>query len=350
MIPISVCIITKNEAEHLDKCLSSLQPYNFEIVVVDTGSSDNSKEIALKFTDKVYDFEWVNDFSAARNFSISRASHNVILVLDTDEYITELDIEQVEQLIEANPKGIGCIKRLDYFEANNEMHHQISNIGRLFNRKYYHYVNPIHEDLYAISNVSPYLYNLPITADHVGYLGSEDKLYEKAMRNAKLILNEIEKDPENPYNYFQIAQSYLLLRDHETACEYFAKAIEHNPSPQDEYTRILVCNYGNTLIDFGKADEALSLLSFYEYYSDNADYLCMVGLIYLHLNQQLKALPEFVKALTAPTRDSIENKTISYYIGFIYELFKQKDIARQHYQRCGDYAPALEALKRIDGN
>ena len=348
MIPISVCIITKNEAEHLEKCLSSLQPYAFEIVVVDTGSTDNSKEVALKYTDKVYDFEWVDDFSAARNFSIDHASHNMILVLDTDEYITELDLEQMEQLIEANPKGIGNIKRLDYFETEQGMRHQISIIERLFNRKYYHYESPIHESLAPIANVSPYYYNLPITADHVGYLGSEDKLYEKAMRDMNLLFLEIEKNPEDAYLYFQVAQSYLLMRDHEHACEYFKLAMERHPAPQEDYTRIMVCNYGNILIESGKADEASPLLSFYENYENNADYLCMVGSMYLHLNQQLKALPEFVKALTAPTRDSIEPYIPSYYIGFIYELFKQKDIAKQHYQRCGDFAPALEALKRLE--
>ncbi|MDE7278039.1 MAG: glycosyltransferase, partial [Lachnospiraceae bacterium] len=99
MIPISVCIITKNEAENLDKCLKSLSPYPLEIVVVDTGSSDNSKEIAQKYTNRIFDFEWVNDFSAARNFSISRASHNMILVLDTDEFLVEFDFDQVQQLM-----------------------------------------------------------------------------------------------------------------------------------------------------------------------------------------------------------------------------------------------------------
>lgn len=347
MVPISVCIITKNEAEHLEKCLSALQPYNFEIVVVDTGSSDNSKEVALKYTNKVYDFEWINDFSAARNFSISRASHNSILYLDTDEFVTEIDLEQAERLIEANQKGIGCIKVLNYFEADGEIRHQTSMLSRFFNRKYYHFKNAIHETLTPIVNIEPFFYDLPITVDHVGYLGSENKLYEKAMRDIELLIQAVEKEPDNPYNYFQLAQAYLLMRDHEHACEYCQKALELNPAPNEDYTRILICNYGNMLINFEKFEEALPLLSYYEYYENNADYLCMTGLIYLHLNQQLKALQEFVKALVAPTRDSIENKVISYYIGFVYEFFNQKDIARQHYQKCGDFAPALEALERI---
>lgn len=349
MIPISVCIITKNEAEHLEKCLTALKRYPFEIIVADTGSDDNSKEVARKYTDKVYDFEWINDFSAARNFAVSKASHNVILSLDTDEFIKEIDWDKMEQLIEANPKGIGCIKMLNYFESNGETNYQTSMLARLFNRKYYHYVNAIHEDLTPIVNITAYTYDLPITVDHVGYLGSEQKLYDKAMRDITLLLQAVEQDPSSPYNYFQLAQAYLLMRDHETALEYFKKALDLNPPIQEEYTQVLISNYGNILIDMERFEETLPLLDYYEYYEDNADYLCLVGLIYLHFNQQLKALQEFVKALTAPKRSLVQNKTISYYIGFIYELFGQKDIARSHYLKCGDYPAALEALKRLEG-
>lgn len=348
MIPISVCIITKNEADNLDKCLNALKPYPFEIVVVDTGSSDNSKEVALKYTNKVYDFEWINDFSAARNYSISRASHNMILILDTDEFVTELDLAGLEQLIEANPKSIGMIKRLDYYDADGERHCQTSIIERFFNRRYYRYERPIHEIIVPSTNIPATYYNIPVTADHIGYIGSEDKLYDKAMRDMELLLEEIAKEPGEPYYYFQIAQCYLLMRNNERACEYFKMAMERNPSPMEDYTRILVNNYGNMLLDLGKCEEAAPLLSYYDYYNNNADYLCMVGVMYLSLNQPLKALPEFVKALSAPERDSVESRVISYYIGCIYEHFDQKDIARHHYNNCGEFEPALEALKRME--
>lgn len=347
MIPISVCIITKNESDNLEKCLSALQPYPFEIVVVDTGSTDNSKEVALKYTDKVYGFEWINDFSAARNFAVTHASHNMILSLDTDEFVTEVNMEELMRLIEENPKGIGSVKMLNYFEANGELQYQICMLDRLFNRKYYHFENPVHEVLLPDKNIRYVSYELPVTVKHVGYLGSKEKLQEKSLRNLELLLKEVDTSPDDPYLYFQIAQCYLLMRDHENALVYFRQAMQHDPSPLEEYTRILIDNYGSTLIDFGKADEALTLLSYYNYYDNNADYLCMIGSAYLHLNQQLKALPEFIKALTAPHRDSLDPRLPSYYIGFIYELFGKKNIAKTHYQNCGDYAPALEALKRL---
>ena len=81
---ISFCIIGKNEEAIIEKCLVALVPYGYEIVYVDTGSSDRTKEIAHKYTDRIYDFEWINDFSAARNFAISKAGGDYILMIDCD--------------------------------------------------------------------------------------------------------------------------------------------------------------------------------------------------------------------------------------------------------------------------
>lgn len=69
MITISLCMIVKNEEKVLARCLDSIADLMDEIIIVDTGSSDNTKEIAKKYTDKIYDFAWIDDFSAARNYS-----------------------------------------------------------------------------------------------------------------------------------------------------------------------------------------------------------------------------------------------------------------------------------------
>lgn len=348
MIPISVCIITKNESANLDKCLHALTAWPFEIVVVDTGSTDDSREVARKYTDKVYDFTWADDFSAARNFAAGRASHNMIFPIDTDEFITRLDWDELQTLIEKNPKSVGSIKRLDYFETDGETHCQVCIIDRIYNRKYYAYDKPVHEVLTPLHRIPYTSYTTSIEADHVGYLGSGNKLKEKAMRDMELLLKELDQNPEEPYYYFQIAQSYMLMRDQENAFLYFQKAMDRNPDPRADYTHVLVYNYGHLLLEKGLLTKAAFLLSYYEYYSNNMDYLCLLGLYYLHINQPLKALPEFVKALTAPERDMTDRREPSYYIGYIYELFGKKEIARTHYLNCGnDYAPAVEALARL---
>lgn len=87
MLPISACLIVKNEEQLLDFALQSLRSLAREIIVVDTGSTDRTIEIAKKFTSKIFTFEWSNDFSAARNFAAEKASEDWILTLDADEVL-----------------------------------------------------------------------------------------------------------------------------------------------------------------------------------------------------------------------------------------------------------------------
>ncbi len=87
MITISLCMIVKNEEKVLARCLESLTGLMDEIIIVDTGSCDKTKEIAARYTDKIYDFEWVQDFAAARNFAFSKASMEYIYSADADEVL-----------------------------------------------------------------------------------------------------------------------------------------------------------------------------------------------------------------------------------------------------------------------
>lgn len=352
MIPISVCIITKNESENLEKCLAALSDYPFEIVVVDTGSTDNSKEIAKKYTNCVYDFTWIDDFSAARAFSISKASHNMILVIDTDEFVTNIDLDALDKLITDHPKSIGLIERMDYFENGGVRRIQVFRADRLFNRKYYHYERPIHECLFPSDNITYDAINVPITVDHMGYLGTKEQLDAKSLRDIKLLEKELQDDPESPYIHFQIGQSYLMMRDAEHSLTYFRKAESLNPPVESTYTRILIKNFGEVLLTHDLTDEALGLLKYYDALGNNADYLCLIGTIYIQRNEPLKALPEFIKALTAPEYDSPDSRKEipSFYIGHIYQCYGQIDIAISHFEKCGDYPPALERLEMLRGH
>ena len=74
MATISLCMIVKNESAVLTRCLDSIADLMDEIIIVDTGSTDNTKEIAAQYTSRIYDFKWASDFSAARNFSFSKAT------------------------------------------------------------------------------------------------------------------------------------------------------------------------------------------------------------------------------------------------------------------------------------
>jgi FkbM family methyltransferase len=96
---LSVCMIVKNEERHLAYCLNSLSPVADEMIVVDTGSTDKTKQIAEAFGAQVHDFEWTNDFAVARNHSLSKAHGDWILVMDADEVISPLDYAKLKKLI-----------------------------------------------------------------------------------------------------------------------------------------------------------------------------------------------------------------------------------------------------------
>ena len=109
-IPVSVCMIAKNEEQYIEQCLRRLLRYNMEIIVVDTGSTDRTKEIAARYTDKLFEFEWCDDFSAARNFAVSKASNNWVLILDCDEYVQEIDVAKLRTCMQKYPKNVGVMQ------------------------------------------------------------------------------------------------------------------------------------------------------------------------------------------------------------------------------------------------
>ena len=147
MIPISLCMITKNESDKLDRCLAAVKDLPLEIIVVDTGSTDNSIEVARKYTEHVYHFDWISDFAAARNFSVSKATNDWILVLDTDEYVTSVDMEAIYKLIDENATGVGCLIRTSPDTVGSIT---VDHVERLFNKKFYMYKRPIHEQVLPI--------------------------------------------------------------------------------------------------------------------------------------------------------------------------------------------------------
>lgn len=114
-LPFSVCIITKNNAKTLEKCLQSASNHFDEIVIADTGSSDSTKEIARHYTNQIFAFTWNNDFADARNFSIKKATNDFIFSLDSDEEISKINCRQ---LLDFSKKTCGKYRQNRNFESS----------------------------------------------------------------------------------------------------------------------------------------------------------------------------------------------------------------------------------------
>ena len=346
---ISICIITKNEEKNLEECLKHLAKLNYEIVVVDTGSIDNSIAIAKRYTKQVYFFEWCDDFSAARNFSISKASGNIIIVIDSDELIIEFDKEAVEKIFEQNEIVIGRINRKEKFGVKGEFE-AVDQINRVFSKKYYHYAGRIHEQVVSIKNetsksaIDYETVNLPITVLHNGYSGEELRLH-KAERNIKLLKKELEIS-EDPYILYQLGKSYYMISDYFKACEYFSKGLKFDVNPELEYVIDMVETYGYSLVNTKQYETSLLLENIYDQFGNTADFQFLMGLIYMNNEMFEKAIEEFKKATKCKQSRVIGVNTYLalYNIGVILECLGYKEEAIAYYEKCGDYQKAIERI------
>lgn len=353
MTPISICIIAKNEEKHMETFLSSIKThmgdYPHEIVLVDTGSADRTVEIARKFTDKVFFFKWIRDFSAARNFSISCAAYDWILVLDCDEYVIDLRPEAFDEMAKQFPNAVGMLTRKNHYEMNDTDSLYTDQVERFFNRKLFHYEAIIHEQVRALNGEPFERVAIPLVVDHAGYVGTFEDLQKKAERNNELLLKMLEENPNDPYLYFQIGQSYNMLHDDEKACYYYGKGLEYEVDPQAEYVQMMVIGYGYALLHLGRLEEALLFENIYEDFSFTADFVCLMGLIYLRNGKVLQAMQEFLKATTFETSnvEGANSFIPTYNMGCINEVMGDIETAVTLYRKCGNFKPALERLVEL---
>lgn len=355
MIPISICVIMKNEEKNMDNFLSAItthfKDYPYELVLVDTGSTDRTLEIAHKYTDTIYHFNWIGDFSAARNYSLTCAKNDWILVLDCDEYILSLEPACFEQMAKQYPKAVGLLSRKNHYEMNGTDSIYTDDVERFFNRKYFHYENIIHEQVRALDGSSYSSVRIPLTVDHCGYAGTYEELRQKSMRNIELLEKMLEENPEDPYIYFQLGQSYNMIRDDEKACYYYGKGLEFEVEPQMQYVQMMVIGYGYALLHLGQFEDALLFENIYEEFATTADFVCLMGLIYLRNGQVVKAMGEFLKATTFKTANTegANSYIPTYNMGCINEVLGDIETAATLYRKCGNFKPALERLKELQG-
>jgi len=148
MITISLCMIVKNEESVLSRCLDTVADIMDEIIIVDTGSTDKTKEIAARYTDKIYDYTWINDFADARNYSFSKATMDYIYAPDADELLDEVNRERFRVLKACLLPEIEIVQMKYVTELSNDavMNAKSEYRPKLFKRqRSFTWIDPIHE-------------------------------------------------------------------------------------------------------------------------------------------------------------------------------------------------------------
>ena len=348
MIGISLCMIVKNEETTLESCLSSVTGVIDEIIIVDTGSTDRTKEIALRYTDKVFDYTWNNSFADARNFSISKASNDFVLIMDSDEIVVESNLNEIKKLIKQNPKKIGrIIINNEYIRAGEGYKYQ-ERVNRLFSKKYFKYEGNIHEQVIARDGLDDETYNIPLTLVHSGYEGDLETRQKKTKRNIELLNIALKDKPSDPYILYQLGKSYYMEEDYVSACSYFEQALSHEFDIGLEYVHDMVESYGYALLNSNQYENAMGLLGVYDEFATSADFVFLIGLIYMNNAKFTEAIGEFIKAtrMQFSKMDGVSSYRAYYNIGVIYECLGQVDKAKEYYKKCGDYGLAAERLRQ----
>ena len=223
-LPISLCMIVKNEEKFIRKCLESVENLVEEIIIVDTGSTDKTKEICNEYQASTYDFIWSESFSDARNFGIDKATKEWILYLDADEEVNIKNIEELKSLLEIDAKNLYLVPIINYYGSSSPD----SNCSYLFashrlfrNNKKIKFTGNIHEHLDKSSLGENDLKEIEIIRcieiHHYGYMDSTVKNKNKNERNLKLLKKEKEVPNYDPWIDYHIASEYYRMGEYEKA-------------------------------------------------------------------------------------------------------------------------------------
>ncbi len=228
MTSISLCMIVKNEEKYLPGCLESARPFVDEIIVVDTGSTDATKEIAERYGAKVFHFPWNGNFSDARNESLRHASSDWILYLDADERL--LTGNEMRALMPATAAIAYSVSIRSKHILPTGTVEQVNQYQRFFRRhpKIF-FEGVVHEQvLPSLIRMNKSIESSELFIEHLGYGESLEKINEKCLRNSEMLLRQLEKNPLDYYAHYQLGNTYGVMQRYDEAEVHLLKAVEHD--------------------------------------------------------------------------------------------------------------------------
>jgi glycosyltransferase involved in cell wall biosynthesis len=299
---ISLCMIVKNEEKFLEGCLKSVQGVVDEIILVDTGSTDRTLEIAKAFDAKQFSFPWIHDFSAARNESLSHATCEWILYLDADERLKSGEGKKLRQLISrsnvnaynvwiegsANLRD-GAVAQRNAYPRIFRSHPSVRFEGR------------VHEQIApSLERMGWNIHPSDLVIEHLGYGQGFRTVVEKAQRNRKILKKQIEEEPENAYARFQFGNTLSVLGECDDAYRELEQAL------------------ASTNLSHSISASAFSLLSEMDIRRGQFDRACE------HAHQSLAKASNQKMARWVLVVAHIGSKEYSHALSVLHELMEQK--------------------------
>lgn len=260
-IRVSACLIVRDEAKTLDQCLASVKPVVDEIVVVDTGSTDDSKEIARRYGAKVLDFAWCDDFAAARNASLEAATGDWALWIDADEELTPASHEAIREAV-IRPQFGGFFVRIVNFLADESAAAQyVHRPIRLFRlNPAIRFTGRIHEQISpAINAQGRPCANLDgVEMLHYGYLPSAMREKGKLERTISLLEREVAERPDDSFQWYNLANVFSVAGRYADAERAAREAMRSFP-PRASFVASVYHLLAVALVEQGRPEEALAV-------------------------------------------------------------------------------------------
>ncbi|NYF23830.1 glycosyltransferase family 2 protein [Sporosarcina sp. JAI121] len=338
MITISLCMIVKNEEEVIGRCLDSVSGLVDEINIVDTGSSDRTKEIVGKYTDRIFDFEWIDDFSAARNFSYQQATMDYVLWLDADDVFTEVDQEKLKTLKQSLQPAIDAVSMNYHLSFDHE-----GNVTSLL-RRYrlvkksngFKWIGAVHEFL----SVSGNLYDSDVAVTH-------SPLSHDAERNITIYKKLLESGQTlSPRDTFYYANELVDHCEYEEAILYYEEFLDSELGWIEDNIRacFTLADCYHNLNDKNK--ELSSTLRSLAYDVPRPEACCRLGYYFMEQFKNDEAIHWYSQALHYKNHQqvSFQNTTFSTWLPHLqlcvlYDRLKQYDKAYHHNELAREYKP-----------
>ncbi|MGE5404062.1 MAG: glycosyltransferase [Candidatus Saccharibacteria bacterium] len=309
MVTISLSMIVKNEEETLARCLDSVCDIVDEIIIVDTGSTDKTVEIAARFTDNVLEFAWIDDFSAARNFSFSKATQDYVLWLDADDVILEEDRNKLIHLKARLDPSVDIVM-MKYNLSTGQYADPFCTYFRerlLKRSRNYQWYDPVHEYI----DPSGHIISVDIAVTH-------QRVRSSSPRNLAILDKMVAEGKDlSLRNCFYYARELYLNGDLEKAKIYYEKFLSGEGG--------FISNYIDSCIDLsriyvreGRHQDAIrALLLGFEFGVPRAEICCELGTVYKEMGDLHRAVTWFQAATIIPKPENVMGAVVHDCYGYI---------------------------------
>lgn len=351
---ISLAMIVKNEEKHIRNCLERVNNIVDEIVIVDTGSTDKTIEIAKEFDAKIYKFDWCNDFSAARNYAAEKTTGEWILVLDADEYVSVGDKETLIQFINLNSNSIGRIEQYNKYEDSNGISFSGEYISRFYPRGI-KFKGLVHEQLDTCFK----RIKMNFRVEHSGYYKTN-----KSERNLPMLLRMLEQNKDDTYILYQIGRTLYVDKKYLESQRYFEQAYGAMKY-EYSYSRSLIIYYLYSIVNSNtNYEKGLQIINAEkEKYGNDADFNFVCGIFYLNLviyneKKYINYMPLIEKSYLKCLEIGEENTIVegvgsfkaAYNLGTFYEVTGNLKCAYKYYKKSSEesFKLAKNRIKELD--